>query len=184
MKRPLFRIVVKRPLTRFIGARLIKTGLAVSLATGLMSLVDTTHGLVGAGVSAALMIAPDEHSGRQWARNQFMAAFAGALFGFVIGRFVGWAPWLSGLAAMILIAFYAKTNYTASIVAGLGNCLFILEHTDRGAEYAFFRFGASVVGLVIGWLVNRYVFPYRPPVQVTAAEQEDEEEAPLQAAAD
>ena len=153
---------MKFHVSRFVGARLVKTGLAVSLATGLMSQVDTTRGLVGAGVSAALMIAPDQKSGKEWARNQFAAAFVGALLGFVMGLFVGWAPWLSGLAAMLLIAIFAKTGYTGAIVGGLGNCLFILEHTDRGAEYALFRFGASAAGLVIGWLVNRYVLPYRP----------------------
>jgi uncharacterized membrane protein YgaE (UPF0421/DUF939 family) len=156
------QIPVKFHVSRFIGARLVKTGLAVSLATGLMSLVDPTRGLVGAGVSAAIMIAPDQKSGKEWARNQFIAAFAGALLGFVMGQFVGWAPWLTGIAAMLLITVFAKTGYTGAIVGGLGNALFILEHTDRGAEYAMFRFGASVVGLIVGFLVNRYVLPYRP----------------------
>lgn len=165
------RLKLKPP--KLVGARLIKTGIAVSLATGIMSHFDTTHGLVGAGVSAAIMIAPDPKNGKEWARNQFMAAFMGALMGLVIGRFIGWAPWLSGLAAMLLIFLYAQTGYTGAIVGGLGNLLFILEHTDRGPEYALFRFTASVAGLVIGFLVNRYVLPYRPAPQGTAESRPD-----------
>jgi uncharacterized membrane protein YgaE (UPF0421/DUF939 family) len=162
---------VRRRLSKIVGARLIKTGLAVSLSTGIMSYFDPTHGLVGAGVSAAIMIAPDHHVGKEWARNQFMAAALGALLGLVIGHFIGWAPWLSGLAAMLLISLYARTGYTGAIVGGLGNCLFILEHTDKGGEYALFRFAASMVGLVIGYLINRYVLPHRrlSPVQPEAA---------------
>lgn len=146
-------------LTRVCGPRVLKTGLAVSLATGLMSLFDSTHGLVGAGVSAALMIAPSQAAGKEWARTQFVAALIGAFTGAVVGQFVGWAPWLTGIVAMGLILVYNRLGYHRAIVGGLSNCLFILEHTDRGWEYAFFRFTASVAGLVIGWLVNRCLFP-------------------------
>lgn len=147
---------------RRIGSRIIKTGLAVSLSTGLMSFVDPTHGLVGAGVSAALMIAPNDHVGKQWAKIQFSAAALGALVGAVVGQFIGWAPWLSGLVVIGLILAFTEMGMSAAISGGLSNCLFILEHTDHGWRYAIFRFAASVVGLVIGYLVNRFVFPYRP----------------------
>lgn len=150
-------------LPRFVGARVIKTGIAVSLATGVMSLFDPTHGLVGAGVSAAIMISPGQQEGKEWARNQFWAALIGALCGAVIGQFTGWAPWLTGLVVMFLIVLYSKLGYHGAILGGLSNCLFILEHTDRGWEYAGFRFLASVFGLGIGWIVNRYVLPYKPP---------------------
>lgn len=148
-----------------IGARLIKTGIAVTLATGMMSFFDPTRGLVGAGVSAALMIAPDERAGREWARNQFAAAFIGALAGALIGQLVGWAPWLTGLVVMFLILIYSRLGYTGAIIGGLSNCLFILEHTERGYEYAAFRFLASAAGLAIGWAVNRYVIPYKAPAE-------------------
>lgn len=170
---------MRRRLSKIVGARLIKTGLAVSLSTGIMSYFDTTHGLVGAGVSAAIMIAPDDQVSKEWGRNQFMAAAVGALLGLVIGRFIGWAPWLSGLAAMLLISLYARSGYSAAIIGGLGNCLFILEHTDRGPEYALFRFMASIVGLVIGYLVNRYVMPYKRPAPKPAQTKEDEDELDL-----
>jgi uncharacterized membrane protein YgaE (UPF0421/DUF939 family) len=149
---------------RRIGARLIKTGLAVTLATGLMSFVDPTHGLVGAGVSAALMISPSEQTGKQWAKTQFFAAALGALVGAVVGQLIGWAPWLSGLVVMGLILAFTEMGLTAAIGGGLSNCLFILEHADHGWKFAAFRFLASVAGLVIGWAVNRFILPYRPPV--------------------
>lgn len=149
-------------LPRRIGARLIKTGLAVSLATGLMSLVDPTRGLVGAGVSAALMIAPSKEAGKQWAKTQFFAAAFGALVGAVVGQFIGWAPWLSGLVVVGLILALTEMNLAGAIGGGLSNCLFILEHTEHGWKYAAFRFTASVVGLAIGYAVNTYVLPYRP----------------------
>ncbi|HWI53109.1 MAG TPA: aromatic acid exporter family protein [Symbiobacteriaceae bacterium] len=170
---------MRRRLSKIVGARLIKTGLAVSLSTGIMSYFDPTHGLVGAGVSAAIMIAPDDKVSKEWGRNQFMAAALGALLGLVIGHFIGWAPWLSGIAAMLLISLYARTGYSAAIVGGLGNCLFILEHTDRGSEYALFRFTASMVGLVIGYLVNRYVLPYRRPAAQPTQEKLAEDELDL-----
>lgn len=146
----------------FVGARLIKTAIAVSLSTGLMSFWDTTHGLVGAGVCSCLMIAPDEDLGKTWGRHQFMAALVGAAMGALIGRFVGWAPWLSGISVVALILVYRKLGYTEAILGGVANMLFILEHADKGNTYAFFRFTASVVGLVFGYLVNRFVLPYRP----------------------
>lgn len=155
-------------LPRRIGGRLIKTGLAVTLATGLMSFVDPTHGLVGAGVSAALMIAPNDNAGKQWAKTQFCAAALGALVGAVVGQFIGWAPWLSGLVVMGLILAFTEMGLTAAIGGGLSNCLFILEHTDHGWKYAAFRFLASVAGLVIGWAVNRFFLPYHPPVGIAA----------------
>lgn len=157
-------------LPRRIGARLIKTGLAVSLATGLMSLVDPTHGLVGAGVSAALMIAPSKEAGKEWAKTQFCAAAFGALVGAVVGQFIGWAPWLSGLVVAGLILALTEMNLAGAIGGGLSNCLFILEHTEHGWKYAAFRFAASVVGLIIGWVVNVYVLPYRPPQHAPSSE--------------
>lgn len=157
-----------RLLPRIVGARLIKTGLAVSLATGLMSLIDPTRGLVGAGVSAAIMIAPDNKVGKEWARNQFAAAFAGALAGALAARLIGWAPWLTGLIVMLLIAAYAHLGYTGAIIGGLSNCLFIMEHPDRGWEYAAFRVVSSLAGLLIGYGVNRWVLPYRAPCEGTS----------------
>lgn len=167
-------------LPRMVGARLIKTGIAVSLATGLMSFFDPTRGLVGAGVSAALMIAPDDQVGKEWARNQFIAAFLGALAGALIGRWIGWAPWLTGVVVMMLILVFSKLGYTGAIIGGLSNCLFILEHTDRGYEYAAYRFLSSVAGLLIGWLVNRYLFPYKPQAP-DAANIQGEQAPPISA---
>lgn len=154
---------LRRRVFSLVGPRLIKTGIAVSLACGLMSLVDPTKGLVGAGVSAALMIAPDEHVGRQWARNQFLAAFLGVLTGAVAGWLLGYAPWFTGPVVMVVILLYTRLGYPAAAIGGVTNALFILEHADRGFLFAAFRFTSSVVGLVIGWLVNRYVLPYTPP---------------------
>lgn len=140
---------------------MIKTALAVSLATGGMSFVDTTHGLVGAGVSAWLMIAPSPQLGREWARNQFLGALLGAFTGAVVGQFIGWAPFLSGPVLVVLMLVCLHLGAKSAIGGAVANCLFILEHTDRGWEYASFRFLSSVFGLIVGYLVNRYVFPYR-----------------------
>lgn len=153
---------LRRRVFGVVGPRLIKTGIAVSLACGLMSLVDPTKGLVGAGVSAALMIAPDDHVGRQWARNQFLAALFGVFTGAVAGWLLGYAPWFAGPVVMVVILLYTRLGYPAAAIGGVTNALFILEHADRGFLFAAFRFTSSVVGLVIGWLVNRYVLPHRP----------------------
>lgn len=153
---------VRQRVFRVVGPRLIKTGIAVSLACGLMSLVDPTKGLVGAGVSAALMIAPDEHVGREWARNQFLAAFLGVFTGAVAGWLLGYAPWFAGPVVMVVILLYARLGYPAAAIGGVTNALFILEHADLGFLFAAYRFTSSVVGLIIGWLVNRYVLPYSP----------------------
>jgi uncharacterized membrane protein YgaE (UPF0421/DUF939 family) len=139
-----------------------------------MSLIDPTHGLVGAGVSAALMIAPSKEEGNEWAKTQFFAAALGALVGAVVGQFIGWAPWLSGLVVVSLILAFNGLRLQAAIGGGLSNCLFILEHTDQGWKYAAFRFLASIAGLLIGYAVNSLVLPYRPakvidpPRQATA----------------
>lgn len=156
---------------RLLGARTLKTGLAVSLACGLWSLVDITNGLVGAGTCAALMIAPDSQVGRHWARNQFAAALIGVLVGAVSAYLFGWAPMLTGPVAITLILVYTRMGVPGAIIPGLSNSLFIMEHSQDGATYAFYRLMASLLGLVIGWAVNRYVLPRDRRRQITPVEQ-------------
>jgi uncharacterized membrane protein YgaE (UPF0421/DUF939 family) len=142
---------------------MMKTALAVSIATSVMAFFDTTHGLVGAGVSAWLMIAPSSEMGKEWARNQFLGALLGAVVGATVGHFIGWAPLLSGPVLVLLMLVTIQLGAKSALNAAVVHCLFILEHTDRSWEYAAFRITAALFGLVVGYLVNRYVLPYTAP---------------------
>lgn len=148
---------------------MMKTALAVSTATGIMAFFDTTHGLVGAGVSAWLMIAPSSDMGKEWARSQFLGALLGALVGAGVGHFIGWAPFLSGPVLVLLMLLTIQLGAKSALNAAVVNCLFILEHTDRSWEYAVFRIMAAMFGLAVGYLVNRYVMPYQAPEPIAAA---------------
>lgn len=143
-----------------IGARVIKTGIAVAITMFICKLLGLEPAFFGA-VSAVINMQPSIFLTLRAARDQIMVHVLGVTAGFFFGYFLGVNPLSAGLIVMLLIPIYIKLKLNSGITMGIVAALFVLSSsTEEFFVHALARTGVIFVGLGSAMLVN--VLLWRP----------------------
>jgi len=144
-----------------IGARVIKTGIAVAITMFLCGLLELEPAFFGA-VSAVINIQPSIFLTLREARNQVLVHVLGVSAGFLFGFFLGVNPLSAGLIVILLIPLFSRLKLSSGITMGIVAALFVLSSsTEEFMAHAFARTGVIFVGLGSAMLVNVFLWPPR-----------------------
>lgn len=142
-----------------IGARVIKTGIAVAITMFFCKSFGLEPAFFGA-VSAVINMQPSIFLTLRAARDQILVHILGVLAGFFFGYFLGVNPFSAGLIVMLLIPVYIKLKLNSGITMGIVAALFVLSSsTEEFLVHAFSRTGVIFVGLITAMLINVLLWP-------------------------
>lgn len=143
-----------------IGARVIKTGIAVAITMFICKALGLEPAFFGA-VSAVINMQPSIFLTLRTARDQILVHILGVAVGFFFGYFLGVNSLSAGLIVILLIPLYIKLKLHSGITMGIVAALFVLSaSTEEFFLHALARTGVIFAGLGSAMIVN--VLLWRP----------------------
>ncbi|MEH7178062.1 FUSC family protein [Neobacillus vireti] len=141
-----------------LGPRVIKTGIAVTLALYICSVLKL-ESAVFAGIAAIFTIQPSIY--RTWKQvwNQAQTNILGAIFAFLGLYFLGNDPFSIGLVIILLISISLKLKMGETISLTVVTVLAIMSAPGNDWFFALNRFIVTFVGMATALLVNIFIYP-------------------------
>lgn len=137
-----------------IGARIIKSGIAVSITVLICQLLNLEPALFGA-VSAVVNVQPSVYLTFRIARDQIAVHLLGVIVGMVLGYTLGGNPVSMGLASVLVIFLCLRLKLNQNILMGIVACLFVLSSsTDQFLYHALSRSAIIFIGLTVALIIN------------------------------
>ena len=142
-----------------LGARIIKTGVAIVLALFIAELLQLPQ-TVFAGIAAVFAIQPSIYRSYLRIVEQVQGNVIGAVIAITFVLIFGHQLVVIGLAAVIIILIMNKLKLEASISMALVMMIAIMEiQNDEFLTYAILRFATFFVGVFAAFLVNLLFLP-------------------------
>ncbi|SFG64165.1 Aromatic acid exporter family member 1 [Desulfotomaculum arcticum] len=150
-----------------IGARILKTSIAVTITMFICNLLKLEPAIFGA-VSAVVNVQPSVYLTIKAAKGQIIAHVLGVGAGLVLGYVFGGSPLTMGLATILVISLFVKLNLKNGLQMGIVATIFILSSSpDQFLAHALDRSAVIFIGLVIAMLINVILWPPRYGRQLT-----------------
>ena len=144
-----------------IGARIIKTGIAVTITMVICRALALEPAFFGA-VSAVLNMQPTIHLTLKSARDQVLVHFIGVMSGLGLGYLLGSNPLVMGLIAILVIYTLISLSLHSGISMGVVAAVFVLgSGADGFVGNALARTAVIFVGLGTAMAVNVLLWPPR-----------------------
>lgn len=141
----------------FLGARIIKTGLAVFLTLVISHLLAPEYSAFAA-VAAILAVQPSVARARQVFTHQLLSNLIGGLVGALLGLWLGSSPLAMALSVVVVLGICVRLRLNETASLAVVAVLFIMDRPEHDfILYTAVRIGAVVGGMSIGYLVNRFV---------------------------
>lgn len=142
-----------------LGPRVIKTGIAVTLALYICSLLNL-ESAVFAGMAAIFTLQPSIY--RTWKQvwDQVQTNLLGAIIALIGLHLLGNDPFSIGLVMIIVITISLKLKIVDTISLTLVTVLAIMSAPgNEDLLYALHRFGVTFIGMTSALLVNIFISP-------------------------
>ncbi len=144
-----------------IGARIIKTGIAVTITMSICRFLNLEPAFFGA-VSAVINMQPSIYLTLKTARDQVLVHILGVTAGLVCGYLIGGNAISMGIITILLISLYIKLNLPNGISMGIVAAVFILGSSqEQFLSHALNRTAVIFAGLSTAMLVNIALWPPR-----------------------
>lgn len=142
-----------------LGARMIKTGLAVALALYVSYLIGSSS--IIAGMTALFSIQPSIYRSVQSIIEQVQANLIGALSAIIVVLTLGKDPFIIGFTIVIVIALCIKFNMNENtVLLALVAVIAIMETTDMPFfQFTVLRFSSLMIGIFSSFIVNLVFLP-------------------------
>ncbi|SDW67771.1 aromatic acid exporter family protein [Paenibacillus sp. CF384] len=154
-----------------IGARVLKTGLAVALAVYLSSLLEFPSPIIAA-VASIFTMQPSISRSWQQVIDQLQTNVLGAIVALAAVRLFGHTPIAVGLVCIIVILISIKLRMENTIGLTLVTVVAVMEANQGGWLFAVERFLMVLTGMGAAFAVNILVIPPRPRKLFTVQVQE------------
>ncbi|WP_214480479.1 aromatic acid exporter family protein [Bacillus sp. SM2101] len=142
-----------------LGARMLKTGIAIALALFLAHMLNLPSP-VFAGISAVFAIQPSIYRSYLSIIEQAQANIIGAIIAVIFVLIFGNDPFIIGLTAIIVIAINLKLNLEKTISISLVTVIAIMASpTDNFIQFSFIRFSTIMLGILSAFFVNLIFLP-------------------------
>ncbi len=154
------------------GARIIKTGLAVSLSMYICN-VFSIQPAIFAGAATVLNMQPSVGQSIFNAREQLYVHFTSIGAALLLGLVIGPNPISMGLATVLVIYLCIRFKWRSAISGGVMAAVFILSSSpEQFVDHALMRSLAIFIGVGVALAVNRTIAPprYRQPLMEKLAE--------------
>lgn len=162
-----------------IGARIIKTGIAVTITMFICKVLNLEPAFFGA-VSAVINMQPSIFLTVKTARDQILVHLLGVGAGLLFGYLLGGNPLVMGLVTIIMISMYLKLNLQSGISMGIVAAVFVLGSSqEQFLPHALNRSAVIFAGLTTAMLVNILLWPPRYSNQFKTKLQESSEQVVL-----
>ena len=140
------------------GARILKTGIAITLALFLATVFQLPTAF--AGISAIFAIQPTIYRSYLSIIEQIQANVIGAVFAIGAGLVFGSHPIIIGLTAIIVIAINLKLKAASTIPVALVTVIAILDSSGENfIDVALIRFFTILLGILSAFIVNLVFLP-------------------------
>ncbi|WP_077620873.1 FUSC family protein [Bacillus sinesaloumensis] len=141
------------------GARILKTGIAITLALMLAKLLELPSP-VFAGISAVFAIQPSIYRSYLTVIEQIQANLIGAIFAVLFGMYFGNNAFIIGLTVVLVIAITLKFKMEKNIPVAIVTVIAIMESpSEQFIEFASLRFLAILLGILSAFVVNLVFLP-------------------------
>ena len=149
-----------------LGARVLKTGVAIVFALFLSELLDLPSP-VFAGIAAIFAIQPSIYRSYLTILEQIQGNLIGATVAVIFSLLFGHHLVAIGIAAIIVIGLMIKFNLEKSLTLALVTVVAIMEiQGDEFLAFALLRFGTVIVGVFAAFIVNLVFIPPRYEVKL------------------
>ncbi|WP_449539091.1 FUSC family protein [Ferdinandcohnia sp. Marseille-Q9671] len=159
-----------------LGARMLKTGIAITLALVIAKLLELPSP-VFAGIAAVFAIQPSIYRSYLTVVEQIQANIIGALFAILFGMYFGNNPFIIGLTVVLVIAINLKFKMEKTIPVAIVTVIAIMESpSEQFFEFASLRFLSILLGILSAFLVNLVFIPpkYEKKLYDSIVEQSEE----------
>ncbi|MFV8826981.1 FUSC family protein [Alkalihalobacterium sp. APHAB7] len=144
--------------TKWVGRRVIKTGLSVFVTAVICKLLDLP--VVFAIITAIVTTEPTAADSLKKGLVRLPAAAVGALFAVLIDFFLGQSALTYSLVAMLTIIACARLKLdTGTLVATLTAVAMIPGTTDSMLHDFIFRLSGTSIGIIVSTCVNYVILP-------------------------
>ncbi|MBS2772557.1 FUSC family protein [Anoxybacteroides rupiense] len=142
-----------------LGARIFKTGIAVTLALVLASMLKLPAPSF-AGISAVFAMQPTIYRSYLSLIEQLQANVIGAVFAIVFVLLFGHNPFIIGLTAILVIALCLRLRLESTISVALVTVIAVMEYTETNfIQFALIRFSTIMLGILAAFIVNCIFLP-------------------------
>ncbi|MFC0190332.1 aromatic acid exporter family protein [Fictibacillus aquaticus] len=142
-----------------LGARMIKTGLAITLAIYLALFLDLS-GPVYAAIAATFAIQPSIYRSFQTILEQIQGNLVGAAFAIIFVLLFGTNPFVVGFVVILVIAANLKLKIESTIPLAIVTVIVIMESQSANfITFAFERFMLVMLGVISAFIVNLVFMP-------------------------
>jgi uncharacterized membrane protein YgaE (UPF0421/DUF939 family) len=142
-----------------IGARILKTGIAIALSLYIVSLLNLPSPAF-AGIAAAFAIQPSIYRSYTTLIEQIQANLIGAIVALLFALLFSTNPLIIGFTVMIVIGISLKLKLESTIPLALVTVIAIMETpSDQFIEFSLIRFGSIILGVLSAFLVNLVFLP-------------------------
>ena len=158
-----------------IGARILKTGIAVTITMYLCRLLQLEPAFFGA-VSAVVNMQPSIFLTVKTAKDQIAVHMIGVGAGLLFGWLLGGNPLIMGAVSILLILVYIRLGLQGGISMGIVAAIFVMgSGQELFLPHAINRTGVIFTGLVTAMMVNVLLWPPRYGQQLKAKLREGNE---------
>ncbi|KPD36973.1 hypothetical protein AN475_08010 [Bacillus amyloliquefaciens] len=150
-----------------LGARIFKTGIAITLALYLASWIGLPSPIF-AGIAAIFAIQPSIYRSFLIIIDQVQANIIGAVIATVFGLIFGPSPIMIGLTAVIVITIMLKLKIEHTISIALVTVIAILETPGNSfLTFALIRTSTVILGVLSSFIVNLVFLPPKYETKLT-----------------
>ncbi|RFU69396.1 aromatic acid exporter family protein [Bacillus sp. V59.32b] len=142
-----------------LGARIIKTGIAIVLALYLAQLLELPAP-VFAGIAAIFAIQPTIYRSYLSVMEQIQGNLVGAIIAVVFVLLFGNHIFIIGLAVVIVITINLKLNMEKSLILSIVTVIAIMESQQGDfLQFSMIRFSTILLGILSSFIVNLVFIP-------------------------
>lgn len=147
------------------GARMLKTGIAVTLALYISQWLHLSSPVISA-VAAIFAMQPSIYRSWRYFLDQLQTNTLGAVLALIAGSVFSNEPIAVGLVCIIVIMICLKLKMGDTIGLTLVTVIIVMEASGQW-QFALTRFSLSLIGIVSAFLINILLFPPKPKMQFT-----------------
>lgn len=145
------------------GARMLKTGMAVTLALYIVLWFNLSSPVIAA-VASIFAMQPTIYRSWRYLMDQLQTNTLGAVLAMLGGMLFSNEPIAVGLVCILVIMICLKLKMGDTIGITLVTVIAVME-ASGDFEFALNRFALSLIGILSAFLINILIFPPKPRVQ-------------------
>lgn len=146
-----------------MGARVLKTGIAVTLALYASLLLNQSTPVIAA-VAAIFAMQPSIYRSWRYFLEQLQSNTIGAVLALLAGMVFSNEPIAVGIVCVLVIVLCLKLNMEETIGLTLVTVIAVMEASGQW-DYALGRFLQIIIGIASAFLINILFIPPNPKVQ-------------------